>query len=164
MQTSRKDSDPALLADEIDQHDDWRIKCLSSVNEIAVVIDAVVTDMAKLGYSDQDIFGVRLALEEAVCNAIMHGHQVDPTKIVEVRYRVRADDHFMVEVKDQGPGFEPAQVPDALAPENLERPSGRGLFLMRHYAAWVRHNRKGNCVTFCICPSEPLAARDRRQE
>ena len=122
---------------------------------MAVVIEAVVTVMAERGYPPKDIFGTRLALEEAICNAIKHGHQTDPTKVVEVRYVIRAD-HFLVAVEDQGPGFDPLQVRDATTPENLERPCGRGLLLMRHYAAWVRHNPEGNCVTFCICPSEPL--------
>ena len=80
----------------------------------------------------------------------------NPTKIVEIRYCIRAD-KVLVEVEDQGAGFDPALVPDATASLNWERPSGRGLLLMRYYASWVRHNREGNCVTFCIYPSEPLS-------
>ena len=155
MRTSRKDSVQTVLADILQQQDDWQVNCFSSVEEMAVVIEAVATVMADLGYSPKDIFGTRLALEEAVCNAIKHGHQHDPTKVVEVRHCIGAD-YFLLEVEDQGEGFDPSEVPDATAPENLERPCGRGLLLMHHYAAWVRYNRKGNCVTFCICPSEPL--------
>ena len=98
-----------------------------------------------------------MALEEAIANAIKHGHQADSTKVVAIRYLIRAD-HFVVVVADQGPGFDPLQVFDATAPENLERPSGRGVLLLRHYAAWMRHNREENCVTFCICPFELLPA------
>ena len=157
MQTSRNDSVPVMLADDLDQQDDWFVNSLSSVQGMAVVVEAVVTVLAELGYPPKDIFGARLALEEAICNAIKHGHQADPTKVVEIRYRIRTD-QFLVEVEDQGPGFDQSEVPDPTASENLERPCGRGLLLMRHYAAWVRHNREGNCVTFCICPSEPLPA------
>jgi serine/threonine-protein kinase RsbW len=146
-----------MLAADLAQHDDWHLNCLSSVYEMAPVIETALTAMTNLGYPPKDIFGARLALEEAICNAIKHGHQHDPTKVVEVRYCIRAD-HFLLEVEDQGPGFDPALVPDATVPENLERPCGRGLLLMRHYATWVRHNREGNCVTLCICPSEPLQA------
>ena len=156
MRTSGSDSVLAMLAINPAPLDDWHSICLSSINEMASVIDAVLTVLAELGYPPKDIFGrARLALEEAICNAIKHGHQHDPTKVVEVRYCIRAD-HFLLEVEDQGRGFDPAQVPNATAAENLERPCGRGLLLMRHYAAWVRYNREGNCVTFCIFPSEPL--------
>ena len=157
MQTSRNDPVPVMLVDDLDQQDDWYVNYLSSVQEMAVVVEAVVTVLAELGYPPKDIFGARLALEEAICNAIKHGHQADPTKVVEIRYHICAE-QFLVQVQDQGPGFDPWQVPDATTPEYLERPCGRGLLLMRHYAAWVRHNQDGNCVTFCICPSEPLPA------
>jgi serine/threonine-protein kinase RsbW len=154
MRTSRKDSVSTMLADDLEQQEDWHVKCLSSIQEMSQVIEAVVAAMTGLEYLPKDIFGTRLALEEAICNAIKHGHQHDPTKVVEVRYFIRAD-HLLLEVEDQGPGFDPSQVPDATAAENLQRPCGRGLLLMRHYAAWVRHNRTGNCVTFCIRSSEP---------
>jgi len=134
---------------------DWQVNCLSSLQEMTVVIDSVVAVMSDLGYPSNDLFGARLVLEEAICNAIKHGHRYDPTKVVEVRYLVRAKD-FLVAVEDQGAGFDPSQVPDATTPENRERPCGRGLLLMRHFAAWVRHNQEGSCVTFCICPSGPL--------
>ena len=56
-------------------------------------------------------------------------------------------DSVLAEVEDEGPGFKPEEVPDPLALENLERSSGRGLFLMRSYMTWVRHNERGNEVT-----------------
>jgi anti-sigma regulatory factor (Ser/Thr protein kinase) len=52
-------------------------------------------------------------------------------------------------VEDEGPGFDPALVPDPLGPENLERPSGRGLLIMRTYLSGVCHNERGN--TICLC-------------
>ena len=51
--------------------------------------------------------------------------------------------------EDEGPGFDPHQVPDPLAPENLEKSSGRGLLLMRTYMTWIRYNECGNQVTLC---------------
>lgn len=155
MQTFRKDSDPAMLADNLEQQDDWHVSYLATVQEMALVIEAVVTVMAGLGYPPKDIFGARLALEEAICNALKHGHQHDPTKTIEVRYCILAA-RLIVEVQDQGPGFDPSQVRNPTAPENLERTCGRGLLLIRHYAAWVRHNQAGNRVAFCICHSDPL--------
>jgi serine/threonine-protein kinase RsbW len=121
------------------------------------VIEAVVGPMHELGYPHKDIFGVHLMLEESIVNAIKHGHQNDTSKEVEVRYRI-SQEHVLVEVEDEGQGFILALVPDATAPENLDKPSGRGLLLIRHYATWLRLNNWGNCLAFCKCPSEPLAA------
>ena len=56
---------------------------------------------------------------------------------------------ILVKVEDQGPGFDPGQVADPLAPENLGRESGRGLLLMRSFLTCVRHNERGNRVTLC---------------
>ena len=137
--------------------DDWHRIRLSSAQEMPSVIEAVVGPMHELGYPHKDIFGVHLMLEESIVNAIKHGHQNDTSKEVEVRYRI-SQEHVLVEVEDEGQGFILALVPDATAPENLDKPSGRGLLLIRHYATWLRLNNWGNCLAFCKCPSEPLAA------
>jgi serine/threonine-protein kinase RsbW len=92
-----------------------------------------------------DIFSIKLALEEALINAIKHGNQMDRTKTVRVFYRVLPD-RFEVHVTDEGAGFDPADVPDPTAVENLERPCGRGLMLMRHYMSEVAFSGRGNCV------------------
>jgi serine/threonine-protein kinase RsbW len=95
---------------------------------------------------DRDVFSIRLALEEALVNAIKHGNQMDRTKKVHVAYRL-APDHFEVRITDEGAGFDPREVPDPTAAENLERPCGRGLMLMRHYMSEVLFSPKGNSVT-----------------
>jgi serine/threonine-protein kinase RsbW len=97
-------------------------------------------------YGDRDIFSIKLALEEALINAIKHGNQMDRAKKVHIAYRITSD-RFDVTVTDEGSGFDPAEVPDPTAVENLERPSGRGLMLMRHYMTEVRYNSLGNSVT-----------------
>ena len=124
-----------------------------STAEASPVLDRVAATMAAADYSEKDCFGMRLALEEAVANAVKHGHRGDATKQVRVRYHVSTD-CVLAEVQDQGPGFNPADVPDPLAPENLERGCGRGLLLMKSLVTWCRHNRKGNCVTLCKDRSE----------
>jgi serine/threonine-protein kinase RsbW len=96
--------------------------------------------------SDHDVFSVRLALEEALVNAIKHGNQLDRDKKVHITYRVLAD-RFEVRITDEGPGFDPADVPDPTAVENLERPCGRGLMLMRHYMSEVAYSGRGNSVS-----------------
>jgi serine/threonine-protein kinase RsbW len=95
--------------------------------------------------SDQEVFSVRLALEEALVNAIKHGNQMDRRKKVHISYRFLAD-RFEVRITDEGDGFDPNDVPDPTAIENLERPCGRGLMLMRHYMTEVKYNDRGNSV------------------
>jgi serine/threonine-protein kinase RsbW len=116
--------------------------------ETGPAIEAVVAAMAEAGYPPQDLFAVGLALDEALANAIKHGHRGVTGRRVEVRYRV-APGEVRVEVLDQGPGFNPGKVANPLAPENQGRPSGRGLFLIRAYMTWVRHNERGNGITLC---------------
>src|SRR5262249_32767790 len=104
--------------------------------------------MTLAAFSSSDVFAMRLTLEEALANALKHGNHDDPAKQVQTRYRFGSD-LVLVEIEDEGDGFDPDHLPDPLAPENLEKPSGRGVFLMRHYMTWVRYNERGNCV--CLC-------------
>jgi len=97
-------------------------------------------------FEDKDVFGIRLALEEAIVNAIKHGNQLDLAKRVYIKYHVSRD-RFEIHIKDEGPGFNPADVPDPMAPENLERECGRGLLLMKHYMSEVRFHPPGNAVS-----------------
>jgi serine/threonine-protein kinase RsbW len=111
-------------------------------------MDRVAAAMEAEGYPERDVFAVRLALGEALANALKHGHKNDPGKEVAVRYHVGAW-RVVAQAEDRGPGFDPGAVPDPLAPENLEKSSGRGLLLMRHYLTWLRYNARGNSVTLC---------------
>lgn len=133
---------------------------LSSTYEVGPLLDEVAVAMSEMGYSTKDAFGVRLALEEALVNAIKHGHGYDPTKIAEFRYSV-SPEQVLLEIEDQGNGFDPENVPDPTAPENLERSCGRGLHLMRCYVSWIRYNGRGNHVTLCKFPSVPLKDSNR---
>jgi serine/threonine-protein kinase RsbW len=126
----------------------WTIRTFRSFNEMLAQLDSLIAQLEELGYADRELFGVRLALEEAMVNALKHGHKGDDSREVVLRYRLCAQS-IMAEVEDQGSGFNPDAVPDPRAPENLQRPSGRGLLLMRRYMSWVRHNPRGNRVTLC---------------
>jgi len=96
-------------------------------------------------FSETELFGIRMAIEECLVNAIKHGNQMDPAKQVHVDYHL-ATDRFDIAIRDEGPGFDPADVPDPTAPENLERPCGRGLLLMRSFMSEVNYNGSGNEV------------------
>jgi len=95
--------------------------------------------------SEKEIFGIRLALEEALVNAIKHGNQMDRSKKVTVVSVVHAE-RIEIHITDEGSGFDPGDVPDPTAVENIERPCGRGLMLMRHYMTEVSFSGRGNSV------------------
>ncbi len=96
-------------------------------------------------YPSHDVMGVRLALEEVLMNAIKHGNKKDPAKTVRIKYEVTLE-RVCVEVEDQGDGFRPEDVPDPTLPENLERPGGRGVFLIQRFMSSVEYNPRGNQV------------------
>ena len=122
-----------------------RLEIPSDPAEALRVQGAIEQALAAIQYSEHDIFGIKLALEEALINAIKHGNQMDRTKKVQVAYRIRAE-RFDVVITDEGSGFNLADVPDPTAIENLERPCGRGLMLMRHYMTEVAFLGRGNIV------------------
>ena len=109
------------------------------------VQDEIEAQLKAHRYSERDIFGIRLALEEALVNAIKHGNQMDRSKKVHIAYRVDAE-RFDIHITDEGTGFDPQDVPDPTDVENLERPCGRGLWLMRHYMSEVDFGTRGNSV------------------
>lgn len=98
------------------------------------------------GYPEISKFPLRLALEEALVNAFKHGHRNLPDKPVSVSWRIDSR-RISLSIEDQGPGFRPEEVPDPTTPEALEKPSGRGLMLMRAYMSSVEYSPTGNRVT-----------------
>jgi len=98
--------------------------------------------------TEKDIFGIRLALEEALVNAIKHGNQLDRSKTVTVASAVQGE-RFEVHITDEGSGFDPGDVPDPTAVENIERPCGRGLLLIRGFMTEVTYHGCGNSVSMC---------------
>lgn len=104
--------------------------------------ERIVTLMEKFEYSMRDIFAMRLALEEAVTNAIRHGNKSDPDKKVTIEAEVGAE-RMHVEVEDEGEGFEPGDVPDPTADDYIDRPNGRGLLLMKAYLNRFEYTNSG---------------------
>lgn len=98
--------------------------------------------LASCGYGKVSTFSIRLALEEGLSNAIRHGNGCDPTRTVEVTYDID-DERAAITIRDQGGGFDPSAVPDPTTGENLEKPTGRGIMLMRAYADELRFTENG---------------------
>jgi serine/threonine-protein kinase RsbW len=105
----------------------------------------IIEALGRFHYPEQAVFAIKLSLEEALVNAIKHGNQGDATKSITVRYDVNAARAVII-VIDEGSGFCPNNVPDCTADENLNRPSGRGIMLMRAYMDKVHYSRRGNMV------------------
>lgn len=140
----------------------WRQEMIRTGAEVAEVLDQFLEMLAQHGYDEKDRFCLHLALQEALVNAVKHGHRGDDSKKIAVRFQVSGEE-ALIEIEDEGPGFDPDAVPDPSASENLERACGRGVFLMRYYMNWVKYSDRGNCVTMCRRRSRPRAAiSDRR--
>jgi serine/threonine-protein kinase RsbW len=101
----------------------------------------------------------RVALTEALANAMLYGNGADPHKRVRVDVTVN-ESEVLARVTDQGAGFDPDAVEDPTTPENLMRPGGRGLFLMRQLLDEVRYNDRGNSVTLVLRLEEEAASFD----
>ena len=109
------------------------------------VQESVLALMKDFEYSDHDLFSVRVAFEEALANALLHGHQGDEMNKIEVQWYV--DNEFVeIDVIDQGRGYDPETIPDPTANENLTLPSGRGLAMIRAFMCEVSVNERGNHV------------------
>jgi serine/threonine-protein kinase RsbW len=103
------------------------------------LVQTVLTHLAgQIGFDDESCHYMTVAVRESVVNAIKHGNGMDESKRVYVRFEV-GDDSIGVEVEDQGEGFQPEEVLDPLAPENLLKATGRGIFFMRSFMDEVDH-------------------------
>lgn len=96
-------------------------------------------------WTTDDMFAIRMAVEEAVMNAIKHGNSEDRAKKVEVYVRVEPR-RFYAKISDEGGGFCPDDVPDPSEDANLEKTSGRGVKLMKTFVDECRYNTCGNSV------------------
>jgi serine/threonine-protein kinase RsbW len=106
----------------------------------------VVTDYISrsVGFDEDAQHWVSVAIRETVINAIKHGNRNDPAKRVFVEFvtlRSGESPELLVRVRDQGEGFDPEEVEDPLAPENLLKSSGRGIFLIRNFMDDVQLER-----------------------
>ena len=113
-----------------------------SINLVEKLIDDIKTEYQ----IHEECYGNMLvAVTEAVNNAMQHGNKYDPAKMVNITYEVDAD-HISFTISDQGTGFDYLNLPDPTDPENLEKPAGRGVFLMKHLADQIIFSENGKVV------------------
>ncbi|HKV34413.1 MAG TPA: ATP-binding protein [Pyrinomonadaceae bacterium] len=104
----------------------------SRIETVAAAAAAVAEFVGRFGVSDDAAYGIDMAVREAVTNAVLHGNRQDENKIVEIVLK-SLPDALEISVHDQGHGFNPEDVPDPTATENLLKTSGRGIFFMRTF-------------------------------
>jgi serine/threonine-protein kinase RsbW len=104
----------------------------SRIETVAAAAAAVAEFISRSGISDDAAFGIDMAVREAVTNAVLHGNHQDDDKTVDIVLK-SSPDAVEISVHDQGPGFNPEDVPDPTAKENILKASGRGIFFMRTF-------------------------------
>ena len=109
------------------------------------VVESIREAMSDAGIGEAASFAVRLSLEEAIANAIRHGHAGDVTRAIAISAEVSPKEVELT-IADRGPGFDPEAVPDPTAEENLTIASGRGLALMRAFMTEVEIPPPGNRI------------------
>ncbi|MCG6948185.1 MAG: ATP-binding protein [Acidobacteria bacterium] len=104
----------------------------SRFENIEVAERALVDLCQRAGCANDEEYWLVTALREAVANAVRHGNDQDPNRVVRVAYSIN-NSTVTIRVEDEGEGFNPEEIPDPTDPENLLRPSGRGIFYMRQF-------------------------------
>jgi len=121
---------------------------IANISQVERLIDTVSEDLNL----DEDNYGnVLIAVTEAVNNAIIHGNKNNLIKLVTVEVN-KITKEVIFSVIDEGGGFDFTKLPDPTAPENLEKPDGRGIFLMKNLSDKVEFFDNGTkvCITFVV--------------
>lgn len=119
---------------------------LSSKIENISAVESLIDEISVSNKIGSEVYGNMLvAIIEAVSNSIIHGNKVNPDKMVSISYKLE-DNTIEFSIKDEGEGFDFYNVPDPTLPGNMEKPNGRGVFLMNHLADEICYYDKGREV------------------
>lgn len=111
----------------------------STFDNVELVQVVVEEALKRLDLDADDAHWIAVAVREAVANAVKHGNRQDPDKKVELDFWVE-DDELVISVFDEGGGFDPEAVDDPRAPENVMKPSGRGIFYMQNFMDEIEYS------------------------
>ncbi len=128
------------------QSDTQRIAIKSQVENIALIEKAIDEICNANNITEEHYGNVLIAITEGVNNAINHGNKQDSSKEVIVEFTI-SEKQLVCKITDEGPGFDYENVPDPTSPENIEKPNGRGVFLMRHLSDDIEFDDTGAVVT-----------------
>ena len=119
----------------------------NSTSSNIVIAEKLIDDVCLKYEVDEDNYGnILIAVTEAVNNAINHGNQQDPTKKVYMEVDYLPDRSLKFTITDEGEGFDYDLLPDPTDPENIEKISGRGVFLMKNLADSIEFSNEGKSV------------------
>ena len=117
-----------------------------SKSENISLVEQLVDEVCEQNKVNEDYYGnILIAITEAVNNAIVHGNQNNPDKKIKINVE-SVQPGLKFQISDEGTGFDFDDLPDPTDPENLDKPNGRGVFLMRHLADEVEFYEKGQTV------------------
>lgn len=123
---------------------------------VAPVVDRIMKEVRTMGCGDDHEFDIRLALSEAVGNAVRHGCRNDPSKRVRICVECDAERGILIVVEDPGEGFDPSQLPSPIETEQIFRSGGRGVFLINRFMDEVQYEKGGTLIRMRkkgTCPS-----------
>ncbi|MCK5705511.1 MAG: ATP-binding protein [Cyclobacteriaceae bacterium] len=119
---------------------------IPSITENIRIIESFIDNIKEKFSLDDDIYGnIMIAVTESVNNAIMHGNKNNRTKNVTLSLSLN-NNAINFKIKDEGIGFDYQNLPDPTSPENIDKPSGRGIFLMKHLSDEVNFSNNGSLV------------------
>jgi PAS domain S-box-containing protein len=122
----------------------------SNVMEIDFAIVKIIDQIGlKLRLGEEDRWKLYTAIYEAMINAVEHGNKFNVQKRVTVIYRITGD-WVVIKIRDEGFGFKPKNIPDPLSDENILKPSGRGVFMIRKLMDKIKFNHRGNEITMFL--------------
>jgi serine/threonine-protein kinase RsbW len=116
------------------------------------VQQSVLDGMESFGYGEENRFAVRIAVEEAMANAVLHGHRGDQEQLIEIHWTISSSQVAMF-VSDDGRGYNSSAVPDPTADENLTLPSGRGLAMIKAFMTTVHVSDAGRKIEMTLLRS-----------
>lgn len=116
---------------------------IPSLIENIKIIESFIDNAKESFEINDDIYGnIMISVTECISNAILHGNQSDKNKLVHLELKME-DDQLKFIIQDEGPGFDLDSLPDPTSPENIEKPGGRGIFLIRHLSDDVKFEDGG---------------------
>src|SRR5438874_2264481 len=121
------------MEEDLDSRSKTVNQVLDSTLESVDKAERVALDLAReSGFEEEDLDRIGMSVRECMVNAVVHGNRYSSHKKVRLSLS-RTPERFTVRISDQGEGFDPGQLPDPLASDNLLRHSGRGIFLMKAF-------------------------------
>ena len=138
----------------------------SSFHNVELIQVVLEDALKRLDLDADDAHWIGIAVREAVANAVKHGNRQDPDKKVELDFGV-VENELIIRVLDEGGGFDPDDVDNPLDPENLLKPSGRGIFYMRNFMDEIEYSFRpdgGTVVTLRKQLNSSTSGSDEKEE